>query len=228
MKTDAVGVITYNIAHRKTYDTLCLLKACGYEKVVVFAKPLHYEKKITPLVKHRPKPYVDLPLDILCKSFGYDYVDIADYLQSELPGSTPILICGAGIVPQELINNYTIINAHPGYLPNVRGLDALKWAVYENQPIGVTTHILGDEVDAGDIIDRQLVPIYFNDSFHAVAQRQYEMEVRMLVEALDKLQNVCEHMKPSNYPVHRRMQHSFEMRLFECFEKIRQSVGIDA
>lgn len=28
-----IRVLTYNVAHRKTYDTLCLLKARGYEDV---------------------------------------------------------------------------------------------------------------------------------------------------------------------------------------------------
>lgn len=30
-----------------------------------------------------------------------------------------------------------IINAHPDYIPNCRGLDALKWAIYEDEPISM-------------------------------------------------------------------------------------------
>lgn len=41
-----------------------------------------------------------------------------------------------------MIQKYRIINAHPGYIPVVRGLDSLKWAIVEGLPIGVTTHLL--------------------------------------------------------------------------------------
>ena len=50
-----IGVLTYNIPHRKTYDTLCLLKARGYKDVIVFAMPLHYKKQFKPLYEHRPQ-----------------------------------------------------------------------------------------------------------------------------------------------------------------------------
>ena len=30
-----IGILTYDVKHRKTYDTLCLLKAKGYDNVNV-------------------------------------------------------------------------------------------------------------------------------------------------------------------------------------------------
>ena len=40
-----IGVLTYNVPHKKTYDVLCLLKASGYENVKVYAMPMKYKKK---------------------------------------------------------------------------------------------------------------------------------------------------------------------------------------
>ena len=65
-----------------------------------------------------------------------------------------ILIGGAGILPKEIIDNVNIINSHPAYLPSVRGLDALKWAIYNDMPIGVTSHIISEEADSGFLIRR--------------------------------------------------------------------------
>lgn len=131
---------------------------------------------------------------------------------------------GGGILPKELILKYKIINAHPGWLPNVRGLDALKWAIYDGQPIGVTTHLLGDDIDSGWILERKMVPIYYNDTFHAVAQRQYELEVSMLAKALEL--EPAEYTDGQNYTVHKRMPHAFETRVLERFEIMRKKVDL--
>lgn len=48
-----VHILTYTTPHRKTYDALCLLKAKGYENVTVWAVPMMYQKRYSPLVLHR-------------------------------------------------------------------------------------------------------------------------------------------------------------------------------
>ncbi|MDR1565631.1 MAG: phosphoribosylglycinamide formyltransferase [Oscillospiraceae bacterium] len=220
-----IGVLTYSVPHRKTYDVLSLLKAKGVSDIIIFACEFHYEKKFFPLINHRPEVLYQLTSEQLASALGYEYVQGFD--ETKLPAGSAILICGGGIIPQELIERYVIINSHPGYLPNVRGLDALKWAIYDGQPVGVTVHTLCDEVDAGALIDRQLVPLYFNDTFHSFAYRQYEMEVRMLVEALDKLNNLGEIIRPGDFPLRRRMSHKHEIRLFERFNEMVSKIEIE-
>jgi phosphoribosylglycinamide formyltransferase-1 len=219
------GVITYNIPHRKTYDVLCLLKAKGINDVAVFAEPPHYKKTFKPLIEHRPSTFNGLTPQALCGNFSFKYYESSP--ENILPPNSKILLCGSGIIPDELINRYKIINSHPGYLPNVRGLDALKWAIYDGQPIGVTVHQLGEYIDAGLIIERKLVPIYFNDTFHSVAQRQYEMEINMLADAIFKIETATEFASPQNYPLRKRMPRELETRIFKRFDDIVQSAAID-
>ena len=52
-----------------------------------------------------------------------------------------------------------IINSHPGYLPNLKGIDAIKWAIYGHQPIGVSTHYISEKADEGELIERVIVPV---------------------------------------------------------------------
>ncbi len=229
-----IGVFTYRAPHRKTYDTLCLLRARGYEDVVVFAQPLHYVKKFVPLIEHRPQCYNDVHPEQLCKNVGYKYVYqktncrdesiIQDLSLNGLPTNAIILVCGAGIIPQTIVQHYKVINAHPGYIPNVRGLDALKWAIYEEQPIGVTTHQIGSDVDAGLIIERRIVPVYYNDTFHAVAYRQYEIEIKMLVDAIEKINEATEYVGPGDSQIHKRMPHELETEIPRRFEKIKEKL----
>lgn len=222
-----IGILSYNVPHRKTYDVLCLLKSKGYQEVTVYAVPLHYKKKFQPLYSHRPPVLKYMPdTKTICNNFQYEYVEgaIEDF---SIPNNQIMLVCGAGIIPNEFIKEHKIINAHPGYIPLCRGLDAYKWAVYEGKPIGVTTHLLGEYVDAGEIIERRMISLNFNDTFHSVAQRVYENEVGMLVEAIEKINEEHEIILPEDNPVHKRMPHSFETRLLERFEKIIKNVPIE-
>lgn len=211
-----IVVLTYNVAHRKTYDVLCRLKVFGYDNVTVCAFPFHYKKTFTPLIKHRPEEN-GIPTKKVCDSFNYQYKENMDKIPVFEKG-TKILICGAGIIPQEVVEKNIIINSHPGYIPDVRGLDALKWAIIEDKPIGCTTHLLGKEIDAGLIIERKAVPIYQGDTFHAVAMRVYEQEVSMLVEAIEKVENANEYISGGDNIVHKRMPHDIEKNLLQKFE----------
>ena len=224
-KAKMIGVLTYNVPHRKTYDTLCLLKSKGYEDVIVYAIPLQYKKKFSPQIAHRPEMIWDVQTQKMCESFGYEYEEILQYDEIKQPNGAVMLVCGAGLLPDDFIKKYKVINAHPGYIPNCRGLDALKWAIYEGECVGVTTHLIGDEVDAGEVISRKKIPIYKNDTFHLVAQRVYENEIELLVEAISDVQS----QKPTSYisgngfEVHKRMPNAIELELYNKFEEYKKA-----
>lgn len=215
-----IAVLSYQTKHRKTYDTLCLLKANGYSHVHVYATPLTYQKRRFPLVQHRPSFVYDIPeTRDLCGNFGFAYSECAvnelDIAKNEL-----VLVAGAGILPEDFVASHMIINAHPGYIPNCRGLDAFKWAIIEDQPIGVTTHLLGKYVDAGCVIERVQIPVYENDTFHSVACRVYGNEINMLVRAVKLVQHTeaLQYIEPGKFAVHKRMPEDIEKTLLNEFE----------
>lgn len=137
-----IAVLTYPVKHRKTYDVLSLLKANGYTDVNVYATPFRYQKKFFPIIQHRPEMNFQIPeISELCFNLGYRY-EQGELESFNIDEERIVLIAGAGILPEEFVGKHTIINAHPGYIPNCRGLDAFKWAIAEKQPVGVTTHFL--------------------------------------------------------------------------------------
>lgn len=216
-----IGVLTYNQKHRKTYDTLCLLKAKGYRNVSVFAQAMTYVKKSYPLIAHRPELVVDIPnIRELCRSLDYEYVE-GSFEDTIKKDDTVYLLCGAGILPDAFVESHKIINAHPGYSPYARGLDAYKWSIYYGLPLGVTTHYLGEYVDAGEIIERREILIKQYDTFHSVAQRIYENEIDMLVNAIKKEEEEHEYIIPTN-EAFRRMPKEKEKTLFDKFEKLKE------
>lgn len=222
-----IAVLTYTVKHRKTFDLMCLLKANGYEDVFVYATPFHYQKKKNPIYSHRPELNYSIPeVSGICRNFGFEYFEgqLSDF---DIDKNRIVLVAGAGILPDEFVEQHIIINAHPGYIPNCRGLDAFKWAIVEKQPIGVTTHLIGKYVDAGDVIERRKIPVYDVDTFHAVSERVYENEVSMLVEAIEKCDKTnTELILPGQNVVHKRMPSEVEEHLMDAFDMYKEEFAI--
>jgi len=221
-----IALITYNHPHRKTQDVLAKLWLKGYWDITLLCLPFQQRKPYNPIYQHRPSKCVDvMPMDLDLNSHLWGEIVILDsaeqLAQPLLDSFDKILLCGAGLLPDEVVNKHEIINAHPGFLPNVRGLDALKWAILEGQPIGVTTHLITSQPDAGIMIDRDIIPVYFEDTFHAVAYRLYEREIEMLVEALDVEIDHNRKLDINNTTVRKRMPPALEMRMMAKFEALR-------
>ena len=95
-----------------------------------------------------------------------------------------ILMMGGGILTNEVIQQARkgVLNAHPGLLPQVRGVDVLKHALLRDQPLAVTGHFIDPGIDTGDVITRYLLPIDRNDSFDEVAQRAHHLSCAVIFE----------------------------------------------
>ncbi len=214
----SVAVLTYNQKHRKTYDTLVLLKAFGYPNVRVYGQPMTYIKKSYPLIIHRPEQIMLIPeIKDLCHNLGYEYIE-GSFEETIIDKSIIYLLCGAGLLDKEFVRCHRIINAHPGYIPFARGLDAYKWSLYYGLPLGVTTHFLGDYIDAGEVIEQREIRVKKYDTFHSVSQRIYENEIDMLVGAIKLADKKHIFIIPESTNLFKRMPHNLEEKLFETFE----------
>ena len=223
-----IGIITYDTPHRKTQDLVTKLILNGYSNIHLIVIPWVERKNYQPIFKHRPSNCVKISVEELSVrlKLSYSKVEINDLNKffSE-KRFKHILIAGAGLLPEELATNHKIINSHPGYLPNVKGLDAFKWAIYQGQPIGVTTHYISDKADEGELIEKRIIPIYFEDSFHNVAYRIYETEIEMLVNSIKLIDNnqlENESLADNRYVANKRMPHNHELIMMSRFEEIRK------
>jgi phosphoribosylglycinamide formyltransferase-1 len=81
------------------------------------------------------------------------------------------------IVKQPLLNAFSgkIINIHPSLLPKFPGLEAWKQALAAGEKVtGCTVHYVDAAVDAGEILGKEIVPIFPDDTpetLHARIQR---------------------------------------------------------
>ncbi|WP_282629454.1 formyltransferase family protein [Empedobacter sedimenti] len=222
-----IAVISYNTPHRKTQDVLYGLKAKGYHSIKVFALPfVQRENPFVPIYQHRPSKAIQITPSNFCKNFDYDFdLTTTDTLNNQLNDykADYIIIAGAGLLPNELVENHKIINTHPGFLPLTRGLDSLKWAIVKGVEIGVTTHFIDTEADAGLLIEQQLIPIFENDTFHSLAYRQYETEIEMLVNSIEIIPTMIDFksLSSNEFEATRRMPKAIEENLMQDFEKYK-------
>jgi phosphoribosylglycinamide formyltransferase-1 len=103
----------------------------------------------------------------------------------------------------------------------VRGLDAFKWAVRDEYPIGNTLHFIDAEADAGSVIHQEITPLYADDSIESFAERHYQMEIDMIANFPKYLSGGHKLGYPVAEP-RKRMPKAIEAEMLDNFPAYRQ------
>lgn len=190
-----VGLITYQVAHRRTFELSTKLRINGH-RVTLFAFPF-VKRHPRPSVgfQERPPQIEDWNVEDFCNCNGLGFVKVESWDPKHadmISGPDVWITCIAKIIPQEWIRQRVILNCHPGLLPINRGVDAWRRAIVQGLPIGVTLHQIDSEIDAGIILTRVRVPILKTDTLIDVAVRSYSLE-------LDLMSNFDRHLFRSSF-----------------------------
>jgi phosphoribosylglycinamide formyltransferase-1 len=99
------------------------------------------------------------------------------------------IILGARILKKPVIQPFKIgiLNMHPGLIPENRGLDNLKWAILKNIKQGVTCHLIDEYVDKGQVIIKEAIEVYLDDTLLDVHLRLQSKEQELMLKSLDIL-----------------------------------------
>lgn len=100
------------------------------------------------------------------------------------------MILGARILGPAVIDAFRIgvINAHPGLIPENRGLDNLKWAIVQQIRQGVTTHLIDERIDMGRIIARSVLNVVVSDTLIDVAVKLAGLQQAMIINSIAMLE----------------------------------------
>ena len=109
-------------------------------------------------------------------------------------GETDLVVCAGflRILTDVLILKYRIINLHPALSNSYVGLHVIKRAYddFLNLKInftGVMVHYVTVDVDRGELIKEEVIPIFPHDSLESLSLRIHKAEHRLLVECVNKI-----------------------------------------
>jgi hypothetical protein len=102
-------------------------------------------------------------------------------------GPDIIVLGGARILKKEVIQipRIGILNAHPGLLPQYRGLDVMEWAILNGDDIGVTIHFVDEGIDTGPIVVKKRLAIQPGNRLSDLKKKASDLGVQTLLEAVD-------------------------------------------
>jgi phosphoribosylglycinamide formyltransferase 1 len=217
MAIKTIGIITYDHPHLKTDQVFHAFTRRGY-RLKIYAFPFVPRKSRAVVFSHRPTQSSSAHPRELAEKYAFDYLVCQDDREIDDACDLYHVLVGK-IISAECILGKKIINCHPGIIPAVRGLDAFKWAILDEKPLGVTLHYIDPEVDKGEIISIVPTPIYKTDTLETVAHRHYENEI----DVVSNFERYLEH--PANpydgiaEGVQRmRMKRKSENEMVEAFE----------
>lgn len=182
-----IGLFAYNFPHQKTQDFIFRLLTEGYKIDVILAADA-VKLNIPPsVVKTKIRHQGLIHPGEIAKRFNIPYyvvkhnskeaISIANERSLDIG-----IIAGARILKSGIINSFNkgIINYHPGLIPEARGLDAMLWSIRNGIPLGITSHLINEEIDAGKILKVFKIPIYKDDTVFDLSERLYEYQLEML------------------------------------------------
>lgn len=102
------------------------------------------------------------------------------------------LLVNAGtprIIASELLAaaSIGILNVHPGLLPEYRGASCCEWAIYHDDPVGVTAHFMDQGIDSGSIILRRELPVRKGQTYPEVRVALYGLAFQVCAEAIQTI-----------------------------------------
>ena len=97
------------------------------------------------------------------------------------------IISGARILHKNIINNikYGVLNFHPAILPMVRGLDSVLWTINKGLPIGVTAHLINEEIDLGNLVCSDNISVSSDDNLDTMIEKNYQLQLKLIPIALN-------------------------------------------
>lgn len=184
-------VFAYNFPHKKTQDFLLRLFVDGFRVAhVLAADPVKLDippASVRTKIRHRALVHprtiasrIGAEYSVVDHS-GSDALALLDRVEPELG-----VIAGARILDADVIDRFSagVLNFHPGLIPEVRGLDAMLWAIRSDVPQGVTAHLIDRRVDAGRIVERRAIGVFADDTALDLQERLYETQLELLEPAI--------------------------------------------
>lgn len=229
-----IGIFAYNFEHEKIQQGLLNLFLHNYKVSCILAvnrKKLNFYQskiRIAPQgIKYIHPQKIAQRLNIPYYIVEHNSKRCENLIKSH--GLDLGIILGARILKKPIISAFKIgiINLHRGLLPQVRGLDNIKWAIFKDIEQGATVHFIDEKIDRGKIILQKRIEIYKDDTLLDIYLRLRNLEQQLMIEALGIIENKKRKFKSlgeGNYfKAVSPEKEKFLLQVFEEYKKQRAS-----
>ncbi len=101
-------------------------------------------------------------------------------VENKLKNMDKIILCHAPVIRSNILKCATTVNAHPGNLPEMRGVDNVRWSLYFMSNPVCTLHEVDSGIDTGVILRKEFVPLFANDKISDIQNRASDLCLKML------------------------------------------------
>ncbi len=101
-----------------------------------------------------------------------------------------VVVAYGQILPKSILNipKYGAVNVHASLLPKYRGAAPIAWAILNGENVtGVTTMVMDEGMDTGDILLQAEVPVGSDDTCQILHDRLASLGTRLLIETLERM-----------------------------------------
>jgi methionyl-tRNA formyltransferase len=147
--------------------------------------------------KGRGRKLTPPPVKVAALELGYDVEqpgcihkpDCLSFIKSKAPDLFVVIAFGRLLKPHHFsIPAHGVINVHGSLLPRYRGPAPIQWALINgDRETGITTMVMAEELDAGDILLQARTTITADDTAATLHDRLSEMGAPLLLDTLDQL-----------------------------------------
>ncbi|MBQ8409970.1 MAG: methionyl-tRNA formyltransferase [Clostridia bacterium] len=112
-------------------------------------------------------------------------------LLAELDPEMIVVVAFGKILPRNVLDypKYGCVNVHGSLLPEYRGAAPMQRAIIDGKRVtGITTMLMADGIDTGDMLLKAEVEIGENDNFEVIHDCLAECGAKLLIETVDKLE----------------------------------------
>ena len=116
--------------------------------------------------------------------------EVSDLEEAQSWGANYLISNGFGpIIRGPFLSEFRgrIVNLHPAYLPYGRGIFPNFWCLLEDQPIGVTIHLIDSGIDTGAILARDRVAVGKTDNLRSLYEKLLHATETLFFEIWDDL-----------------------------------------
>ena len=128
-------------------------------------------------------------------------ITLAKALINSIPPSTDLIVLAGflNLIPPEIcfLWKNKIINIHPSLLPKFGGKGMYGKKVHEcvmeagEKFSGCTVHFVTPDIDAGEIILQEKIPVNYAETPWQLGGRVFELESKLIVDAVQLMKSQC-------------------------------------